>query len=117
MPGVERRVAVVTGATQGLGLALVEGLAERWSSNDVVYLTGRNTERVSQAMAVLRPGQAAVRGEVFDVGDTESAERFATTLRERHGGIDVVFSNAVMRITPDDDRRAIIASYVEVNNL
>jgi NAD(P)-dependent dehydrogenase (short-subunit alcohol dehydrogenase family) len=117
MSGVERRVAVVTGATQGLGLALVEGLAERWSPDDVVYLTGRNAKRVSQAMAELRPGRAAVRGEVFDVADTESAGRLAATLRERHGGIDVVFSNAVMRITPDDDRKALITSYVEVNNL
>jgi NAD(P)-dependent dehydrogenase (short-subunit alcohol dehydrogenase family) len=117
MAPAERRVAVVTGATQGLGLALVQGLSERMSPDDTVYLTGRNAARVAEAMSGLRRGSAAVCGEVFDVADPESAERFAATLEDRHGGIDVVFSNAVMRITPEDDRKAIIGSYVEVNNL
>src|SRR5271166_280958 len=36
------RVALVTGATQGLGLALVESLAARLESEDTVYLTGRH---------------------------------------------------------------------------
>jgi NAD(P)-dependent dehydrogenase (short-subunit alcohol dehydrogenase family) len=113
----EGRVAVVTGATQGLGLALVEGLSERMSPGDSVYLTGRNASRVAEAMSGLRRGRAAVQGEVFDVAQPESAERLAATLEERHGGVDVAFSNAVMRITPQDDRVAIIGSYVEVNNL
>jgi carbonyl reductase 1 len=36
------KVALVTGATQGLGLALVESLAARLESDDIVYLTGRD---------------------------------------------------------------------------
>ena len=32
---------MVTGANQGLGLALAEGLAQRLAADDVVYLTGR----------------------------------------------------------------------------
>jgi NAD(P)-dependent dehydrogenase (short-subunit alcohol dehydrogenase family) len=41
------KVALVTGATQGLGLALVEGLAQRMTPADTVYLTGRNQGRVA----------------------------------------------------------------------
>lgn len=43
------KVALVTGANQGLGFALVEGLAGQLQQGDVVYLTGRNAERVAAA--------------------------------------------------------------------
>jgi NAD(P)-dependent dehydrogenase (short-subunit alcohol dehydrogenase family) len=42
------RIAVVTGANQGLGYALVEGLCRAMASDDVVYLTCRNEARGSR---------------------------------------------------------------------
>ena len=110
------RIALVTGATQGLGLALAEGLAHRLNAQDTVYLTGRNPDRVAQAVESVPAGGAQVRGEVLDVAEPEAAARLATRLRQRHGGIDIVFGNAVMRVGPDDDPRAIVEEYAEVNN-
>ncbi|MCW2638329.1 MAG: carbonyl reductase, partial [Dactylosporangium sp.] len=110
------KIALVTGATQGLGLALVEGLAHRLDTQDTVYLTGRNADRVAQAVESLPGGDARIRGEVLDVADPEAANRLAAQLRERHGGIDIVFNNAVMRVGPDDDPRVIVDEYTEVNN-
>ncbi|HEY3467733.1 MAG TPA: SDR family NAD(P)-dependent oxidoreductase [Amycolatopsis sp.] len=110
------KVALVTGATQGLGLALVEGLAQRLSTEDTVYLTGRDAERVAQAVDALPGGGARVRGEVLDVADPHGSTRLAERLADRHGGVDVVFGNAVMRVGPDDDPRAIVEEYAEVNN-
>jgi len=110
------RIALVTGATQGLGLALVEGLAQRMTPADTVYLTGRNVDRVTQAVEAMPGGGARVRGEILDVADPQAAGRLAARLKERHGGIDVVFNNAVMRVGPDDDPRAMVDAYVEVNN-
>ncbi|HEY4459431.1 MAG TPA: SDR family NAD(P)-dependent oxidoreductase [Pseudonocardiaceae bacterium] len=110
------RVAVVTGATQGLGLALVEGLAQRMDAADTVYLTGRDAGRVAQALDALPSGSARVRGEVLDVASTDSAARLAERLARRHGGVDIVFGNAVVRVGPDDDPRAIVAEYAQVNN-
>ena len=43
------RIALVTGANQGLGRALVEGLAARMGPDDMVLLTGRSHRRVSEA--------------------------------------------------------------------
>jgi NAD(P)-dependent dehydrogenase (short-subunit alcohol dehydrogenase family) len=110
------RVAVVTGATQGLGLALVEGLAQRMNSADTVYLTGRNYERISDAIGALGSITADVRGEVLDVAQPEAAAQFADELRRRHGGVDIVINNAVMRVGPDDDPAAVVDEYTEVNN-
>ncbi|MEV0383159.1 SDR family NAD(P)-dependent oxidoreductase [Nonomuraea sp. NPDC050643] len=110
------RVALVTGATQGLGLALAEGLARRMNAADTVYLTGRDPGRVAQAAAAAPVSGARVRGEPFDVADPGAADRLAGLLRDRHGGVDVVFGNAVMRVGPGDDPQAIMDEYTEVNN-
>jgi NAD(P)-dependent dehydrogenase (short-subunit alcohol dehydrogenase family) len=109
-------VALVTGATQGLGLALVDGLAQRMTPAETVYLTGRDLDRVNQAVEAMPSGGARVRGELLDVAEPSSAARLATRLAERHGGVDIVFGNAVMRVGPDDDPREIVDDYVEVNN-
>ncbi|MCI2416887.1 SDR family NAD(P)-dependent oxidoreductase [Saccharopolyspora sp. K220] len=110
------KIALVTGATQGLGLALVEGLAQRLAPQDTVYLTGRNIDRVTQAVQAMPSGGAQVRGEIFDVANSEAADRLAAELAERHGGVDIAFSNAVMRVGPDDDPREIVDEFAEVNN-
>ena len=110
------KIALVTGATQGLGLALVEGLAARLATEDTVYLTGRDAGRVAEAVEAMPAGGAEVRGEVLDVAEPGAPGRLAARLAERHGGVDVVIGNAVMRVGPDDDPRAIVDDYAEVNN-
>jgi NAD(P)-dependent dehydrogenase (short-subunit alcohol dehydrogenase family) len=110
------RVALVTGATQGLGLALVEGLADRLNPTDTVYLTGRNYERIGHAVEALGSTVAKVRGEVLDVAHPDAAAQFAEELQRRHGGIDIVINNAVMRVGPDDDPCEVVDEYTEVNN-
>lgn len=114
---MSKRIALVTGATQGLGLALVAGLARRLDADDVVYLTGRSQTRMDAAAASVTGARAEVRTEMFDVADPDAASQLAVMLHERHGGVDVVVGNAVMRITPDQPAAEIIDEYVEVNNL
>ncbi len=111
------RIALVTGATQGLGLALAEGLSERLAAGDVVYLTGRSPERLARAMAGIHRGRAAIRAELLDVGDGESVGRVAAAIADRHGGVDILFSNAYRRVQPSDDPAEIIGDYVNTNNL
>ncbi len=112
-----QRIALVTGATQGLGLALVERLAARLESDDVVYLTGRDSKRLDAAAAGMPAGGAEVRTELMDVCENAAVERVAALLADRHGGIDVVFSNAYRRTQPSDAPTKVIADYVETNNL
>ncbi|MCK9878139.1 hypothetical protein MXD59_20610 [Frankia sp. Ag45/Mut15] len=47
------KVALVTHATQGLALALIESLSQQLTAADIIYLTGRDTDRVTQAAGAL----------------------------------------------------------------
>lgn len=114
---MESPVALVTGATQGLGRALAEGLVERLGAEGTVYVTGRVSARTNRVAAELEDSPAQVRAEVLDVGRDADVQRVAALVTERHGGVDVVFSNAYRRVEPGDDPAAVIADYVNTNNL
>jgi NAD(P)-dependent dehydrogenase (short-subunit alcohol dehydrogenase family) len=95
------RIALVTGATQGLGLALVEGLAARMRPSDHVYLTGRNADRVASEAQRLAGVGARVHGRLLDVADPASVQAAADAIASEHGGIDIVLGNAAARMSPD----------------
>ena len=96
--------ALVTGANQGLGRALVEGLAGRV---DRVLLTGRNRERVEAAA-----GEIGVEGRVLDVRDGAAIDALAAEL----GEVDIVFSNATARMTPEDDPVDVVDALIDTSN-
>jgi carbonyl reductase 1 len=111
------RIAVVTGANQGLGFALVEGLARRLNPEDVVYLTGRDDPRVREAARRIGARGAEIRTHVLEVRDGAAVTAFARDLGDRHGGVDIVFSNAAARLTPDTGWPEQIEAFVDTNNL
>ncbi len=111
------RVALVTGANQGLGFALAEGLAQQLQPEDVVYLTGRNPERVAAARGRLGGAKAEVRTRVVDVRDGAAVDALAGELEAAHGGVDIVFSNHYERVMPSDAPADVVAAYVDTNNL
>jgi carbonyl reductase 1 len=107
------RTALVTGANQGLGRALVDGLSARMSPHDRILLTGRDAERVHAAAAAAPGTGARVEGRVLDVRDTEATYALAAEL----GEIDIVFSNATSRMSPDDDPADLVDAVAETNNV
>jgi carbonyl reductase 1 len=112
-------IALVSGANQGLGRALVEGLAARMHQDDLVLLTGRSHQRVADAVreVALLPGtRARVEGRVLDVTDTDAIARLAEDIRARHGGVDVVISNAVARVLPEESQAARADEVIDVSN-
>jgi NAD(P)-dependent dehydrogenase (short-subunit alcohol dehydrogenase family) len=114
-----QRIALVTGANQGIGYALVEGLAARWSPQDLVLLTGRNRSRVTEAAAraaEVPTTVARVEGRRLDVTDGGAVARLAAELTEQYGGIDVVISNATARITPDLSQEEQADEFIDVAN-
>jgi NAD(P)-dependent dehydrogenase (short-subunit alcohol dehydrogenase family) len=110
-----QRIALVTGATQGLGLALVEELAARMAPRDTVLLTGRDPDAARTAAAAVASGPAVARveGRVLDVRDGDAIAALAAELAE----VDIVFSNAAARMSPDADPADEVDAVAETNNL
>ena len=108
------RIALVTGANQGLGRALVEALAAGMGAQDRVLLTGRDPRRVQAAAAAVAAGRATARveGRVLDVRDGEAI----ATLAEELGEVDIVFSNAAARMSPQADPADQVDAVAETNN-
>jgi NAD(P)-dependent dehydrogenase (short-subunit alcohol dehydrogenase family) len=109
------RTAVVTGANQGLGRALVEALAAGMGPKDRVLLTGRDEGRVAAAAAAVAAGPALARveGRVLNVRDGQAIADLAGEL----GEVDIVFSNASSRMSPDADPADEVDAVAETNNL
>jgi NAD(P)-dependent dehydrogenase (short-subunit alcohol dehydrogenase family) len=109
------RIALVTGANQGLGRALVEGLAANMAREDRVLLTGRDPARVQAAAAAIAQGPviAHVEGRVLDVRDPNAIAALAAELSE----VDIVFSNATARMSPDADPVDEVDAVAETSNL
>ena len=110
---MKSRTALVTGANQGLGRALVAGLAARLRPADRVLLTGRGPERVRAAAAALPTTGARVEGRVLDVRDRAAIDALAAEL----GEVDIVFSNATARMTPDDDPAEVADALIDTSNV
>jgi len=110
------KVAVVTGASRGLGLALVRGLCRRLGAGGIVYLTARDRGRGERAAAGLAAEGLSPRLEMLDVRDDASVTALAQALGERHGGVDIIVSNAAARIFPQVPADQQVRAFVDTNN-
>jgi NAD(P)-dependent dehydrogenase (short-subunit alcohol dehydrogenase family) len=90
LPRMDGRVAVVTGATSGIGQAAAAGFAALGAS---VVLVVRDRERGERARRALGAG-AAVELLGCDVADLDDARRAAAELAERHPRVDALVHNA-----------------------
>ena len=107
----ERRIALVTGANQGIGFALVQALATRMNPDDLVLLTGRDPQRVADAVDQVK-GVARVEGRVLDVTDADAV----AALAEEVGAVDIVVSNAVGPLVPDKSQVEQADVFIDVAN-
>ena len=91
MAGVEGRVALVTGASQGIGRACALALAEGGAA---IALAARNEEKLAQVAAEIegKGGKAATfRMDVANESEIKSAVKAAI---ERFGKLDILVNNA-----------------------
>ena len=80
--GIEQKVAVITGASQGIGAALVKAYRNR---NYRVVATARSVKPWSDADVLVVPG---------DIADRKTAERTISEGMVRFGHIDTLVNNA-----------------------
>ena len=85
------KVALVTGAYRGLGLAIAKGLAQAGAT---VVLNGRKPEALATAAAALNGAGLHAATAVFDVTDTAAIKRAIDGLEASYGHLDIVVNNA-----------------------
>ena len=110
------KVALVTGANQGLGFALVKSLANQLTPDDTVYLASRSEARGREALDQLGPTPGRVEVVRLDVTESDSISALATLLERRHGGVDIVASNAAARISKERPQAEQVRAFVATNN-
>ena len=117
MQDLTGKVAVITGASSGIGEAAARLLVEEGVS---VVLAARRKERIEALAEEL--GEKAIAF-AADVGDHQQVEALFRQVRERFGGLDLLFNNAGMGINgpfadtrPEDWKTQIDANLYGVFN-
>ena len=99
------RIALVTGASRGIGAAIAQDLAARGYRVIGTATTEAGAEKISAALAA-HPG---CRGAALDVNDAAAAESLIEAIVKEHGALHVLVNNAgitrdqlAMRMKDDD---------------
>lgn len=85
------RIALVTGAAQGIGFALARGLGQAGAT---LVLNDIDESRLAAARVELRRQGLVVDGQVFDVRNAEQVEAGVAAVEERVGPIEILVNNA-----------------------
>lgn len=91
MPKDDKRVALVTGATSGIGLAVARTLG---TQGHRVFLCARKPDGVEQTVESLRAEGIEVDGMTCDVTEAEQIRAFVRGAVDRFGPVDVLVNNA-----------------------
>ena len=85
------QVALVTGASKGLGLAMAEALAEAGAT---VVLNARSADTLNAEVKRLQGKGLKASAAPFDVTDAEACKKAIPAVVERHGKLDILICNA-----------------------
>ncbi|WP_108386372.1 SDR family oxidoreductase [Yoonia sediminilitoris] len=98
---LNKKTALITGSSQGIGFALAKGLAEAGAA---VVLNGRDAEKLGQAATALQAAGATVHQLAFDATDHAAVQAAVDGFESDTGPIDILVNNAGMQFrTPLED--------------
>lgn len=85
------KICIVTGANSGIGYALTEELLKREA---IVYMAGRNPEKVEKAALELSQYSDQIHTIIVDVTIQEQVQKAIEDTAEEAGRLDFLFNNA-----------------------
>ena len=88
---LDGRVALVTGSSAGIGLALARGLAQAGAR---VVLNGRRADALAQAARQLADEGLAVEARAFDVTQRAQVDEHVAAIEAELGPIEILINNA-----------------------
>lgn len=91
MKKLQNKVAVVTGATSGIGAACAREFAAQGAA---VAVVGRNEERGEQVAEDIRANHGTASFVQCDVTEEGAVRRMVQSVAGRYGQIDILFNNA-----------------------
>jgi len=103
---LDGRVALVTGSSAGIGLAIARGLAEAGAT---VVLNGRNAKTLQSAAQALAAEGHGVHIQSFDVTDSAAVAIAVQDIEERVGPLEILVNNAGIQ------RRGPLAEFAEAD--
>jgi short-subunit dehydrogenase len=108
------KVALITGASSGIGRALAVEMGKRGAS---VGLLARRAESLSEVAREVGAAGGRARALPADVTDAKSVRAAADELRKQFGAVDVLVANAGVGVLTDDYARLgeQVAETLEIN--
>ena len=91
--GLHGKIALVTGATRGIGLAISLELSKLGVK---LFLVGRNTKKLDEVALICRSRGVEVNTLVIDLTEQEAPSIVVAKCRETFGGLDYLINNAGM---------------------
>ena len=92
MDNLDGKIAIVTGANSGMGMATVEALSDKGAT---VIMLCRSEERGKEAILKLTENKERNLDLILcDLGDYESIRNFAKAVKEKYDHIDILVNNA-----------------------
>ena len=107
------QVAIVTGASQGLGKAVAIALGINGAK---VLCMARNAEKLAATVSEIEAAGGTAEAVACDVTDREAAAEAIKGAKERHGRLDILVNNAgitrdkLMRGMSDEEWDSVIAT-------
>lgn len=87
------KVALVTGASRGIGLAIARGLAKQGAT---VIGTATTTEGADRLEQLFKVEQVDGMGAVLNVSSPESIETLIASIKERYSPVNILVNNAAI---------------------
>ena len=93
MQSLQGKVALITGASKGIGLAIAAAIIE---AGGRAAITGRTSETIEEALVMLKAikGEDAVLGFVADVRSLQEQQTVVSSIVSAWGSIDILVANA-----------------------
>lgn len=88
---VEDKVAIVTGASRGIGLSIAQMLA---TAGAKVVLSSRKQEALDECAAEIRDADGDVLAVAAHTGQKDTLNALVETTVEHYGGVDILINNA-----------------------